>query len=78
MLDGIELERRGVPTAAIVTEPFQANAQTIAEAHGAQAYSWIVAPHPISNATPDELRDQAGRIFPELFRLLSASQRQNV
>ncbi|MBI3965808.1 MAG: hypothetical protein HY329_09250 [Chloroflexi bacterium] len=54
MLDGIELERAGVPTAVILTDVFIATGQAMAETQGAPDYAFAVVEHPISN------RDEAG------------------
>ena len=70
MLDGILLERRGIPVAAICTDLFVPNGQAIAEAHGAPGYPFALVPHPLANASHDELARKAKQVLPEVLRLL--------
>ena len=71
MLDGILLERRGVPAAAICTELFVPNAKAIAEAHGAPDYPFALVPHPLASISPTELAREARQVLPEVLRLLA-------
>lgn len=71
MLDGILLERRGVPAAAICTELFVPNAKAIAEAHGAPDYPFSLVPHPLASAAPTQLARQAKEVLSEVLRLLT-------
>ena len=70
MLDGIFLERRGVPAAAICTDRFVPNGRAIAEAHGAPGYPFLLVPHPLASASPEELAREAKEVLPEILRLL--------
>lgn len=70
MLDGILLERRGVPAAAICTELFVPNGRAIAEAHGAPDYPFALVPHPMASASQDELAREAKQVLPAVLRLL--------
>jgi hypothetical protein len=72
VLDGILLERRGVPAAAICTELFVPNAKAIAEAHGAPDYPFALVPHPLASATQAALACEAKAVLPEVIRLLVA------
>ena len=71
MLDGILLERRGIPVAAICTELFVPNGNSIAEAHGAPDYPFALVPHPLASASPSELAREAKQVLPEVLRLLA-------
>ncbi len=70
MLDGILLERRGIPAAAICTDVFVPNGQAIAAAHGAPAYPFTLVRHPLASASQEELAREAKRVLPEILRLL--------
>jgi hypothetical protein len=70
VLDGILLERRGVPAAPICTDRFVPNGQAIGEAHGAPGYPFALVPHPLASASPEELKDRAKQVLPEILRLL--------
>lgn len=71
MLDGILLERRGIPVAAICTDLFVPNGKAIAEAHGAPEYPFALVPHPLASATPTELAREAKEVLSEVLRLLT-------
>ena len=71
MLDGILLERRGIPVAAICTDLFVPNGKAIAEAHGAPDYPFALVPHPLASATPTELAREAKEVLSEVLRLLT-------
>ncbi len=70
MLDGILLERRGVPAAAICTDLFVPNGKAIAEAHGTPDYPFALVPHPMASASQDELAREAKQVLPAVLRLL--------
>ncbi len=48
-------ERRGIPSVAIMTEKFVSAAELMGRVLGADGYPFVVIPHPISSASPDEL-----------------------
>ena len=73
MLDGILLEQRGIPAAPICTDLFSPNGRAIAEAHGARGYPFVVVPHPLASASPEELTTEAKQILPDVMRLLVSS-----
>lgn len=59
MLDGIALEKKGIPSAVICTEAFTVTGKAIAAAHQAVDYPFIIVRHPIASATEEELNEQA-------------------
>ncbi len=64
------MEQRGIPAAAICTDRFVPNAQAIAEAHGAPGYPFLLVPHPLASASPQELKDEAKQVLPGVLQLL--------
>ncbi|HLH68983.1 MAG TPA: hypothetical protein VKY90_08120 [Candidatus Dormibacteraeota bacterium] len=72
MADGILLERHGVPAASILTDAFTASGNAMARTMGADGYRYAVIPHPVSNLTPDECRERARNVLPEVLGILSA------
>jgi hypothetical protein len=54
--DGIVLERRGIATGVVVTEPFVGAAVAMAGLDGDPDYRFAVIPHPTAGLTDDELR----------------------
>lgn len=62
----VELERRGVATAAVATEPFVDEALEQARLLGMPDYRMIFVPHPVQLLTPAELRALADQAFEEI------------
>ena len=56
MHDGIVLERRGVATGVVVTEPFVGAAAAMAALDHRPDYRYAVVPHPTAGLSEDELR----------------------
>ena len=69
--DGIELERRGVPTAVICTDEFIASARAQAAICGSPGYPFVVVAHPIGSLTPAELRERARTAVPQVIEILT-------
>ena len=59
MLDGIKLEKTGIPAVAIVTAPFVATARAMAANWGVPSYEFVVTSHPIANLSEMELNAKA-------------------
>ena len=74
MLDGILLEKIGVPSASIVTDVFEKTGRAIAEQWGLKHYKFLSMPHPIANLTDAELDRRAREIVPEVVKLLLSGQ----
>ncbi len=74
MLDGILLEKAGVPSAAIVTDAFEVTGRAMAEQWGLPYYRFLVMPHPIANLTETQLDHRAREIAPEVVKLLLQGQ----
>jgi hypothetical protein len=70
VLDGIALEKRGIPSAVICTEAFTVTGKAIAAAHNAADYPFIIVKHPIASATDEELTEQARRVTPQVASML--------
>ena len=74
MLDGILLEKAGVPSAAIVTDVFEITGRAMAEQWGVPAYRFLLMPHPIANLTEAELDRRAREMAPQVVKLLLQGQ----
>ena len=61
MHDAVELERRGVPTAVIVTDAFLHEADLQRTALGAELLAPVVIAHPLSTLTPEEIAARAAQ-----------------
>ena len=74
MLDGILLEKHGVPSAAIVTDVFEVTGRAMAEQWGLPSYKFLTMSHPVANLTERELDQRAREIAPEVVKLLLQGQ----
>jgi hypothetical protein len=62
----VQLERLGIPTAAVATEPFRDEALEQASVLGMPDYRMVLVPHPVQLLTPDELDALADQAFGEI------------
>ena len=74
MLDGILLEKAGIPAVSIVTEPFTATGKAMAASHGVPDYRFLAIPHPIANLTEAQLNAQADALVSQVVDLLQKGQ----
>ncbi len=74
MLDGILLEKAGIPSASIVTEPFEVTGRAMAEQWGLPYYRFLVMPHPTANLSEAQLDARARAIVPQIVALLLKGQ----
>jgi hypothetical protein len=68
----VQLERLGMATAAVATEPFRDEALEQARLLGMPDYRLVFVPHPVQLLTPDELKAFADRAFEEIAARLTA------
>lgn len=69
--DGIEFEKAGLPAAVVLTDAFTTTGRTMAGVHGAPDYEWITTQHPVAVLTPDEVRERARTLLPEIIETLT-------
>ena len=69
--DTIEFEKRGIPATTIVTEAFKKTAVFQFRAKGMDGHPFIQLPHPVSNLSPDAMREVTLRYVDELARQLT-------
>ena len=70
----VELERHGLPTAAVATEPFVDEALEQARVLGMPDYRMVYVPHPVQLLSVEELHAYADRVFEQIVdRLTSPS-----
>ena len=65
----------GVPSFGIMTSKFVSAAELMSRALGAENYPFVAVSHPISSATKDELKIQAGNALKEGLNFLLKSDR---
>ena len=76
MLDGILLEKAGVPAVSIVTTPFVPTGRAMASDWGVPEYRFLDIPHPIANLTDAELDARADAVLERVIELLKTGQTQ--
>ena len=74
MLDGIVMEKAGVPAASIVTDVFELTGRAMAEQWGLPTYKFLIMPHPIANLTEPQLDQRAREIADQVAKLLLQGQ----
>lgn len=74
MHDGIELERRGIPTAVVCTDAFITSARAQAAISGNADYPFVVVAHPIGSLSDAELHERARTATPDVIRILTQPQ----
>jgi hypothetical protein len=68
--DAFRLERRGIPTAVVGTEPFLDEALEQARVLGMPDYRMVYVPHPVQLLTLDELHASADAVFEQIVARL--------
>jgi len=62
VLDAIFFEKRGIPAAVVITEPFVPTAVGIAKLAGMPGYPHAVIPHPVGSLSTAEVRQRADAV----------------
>ena len=70
VLDGILLEKEGIPSASIITSVFVPTGHAMAAQWAVPDYRFLIMEHPIANLTSDELDVKVAAILPEVVGLL--------
>jgi hypothetical protein len=76
--DGVAIESRGTPAAVICSDAFRGSADAIADLRGAPGYRYVTTEHPVAILTPDEVRERAVTVLPEVVSLLVRHAEQGV
>ena len=69
--NAIELEKRGLATAAICSSNFESLVETTAEAKGFPNFARVTIPHPIAEKDAGVIRKKADDAIEELLRLIT-------
>jgi hypothetical protein len=68
--DSVWFEINGTPSVMVASAPFQDAAEKQAAALGLPELNRVFVPHPIQDATDDEMRDKADAIIDQLVAAL--------
>jgi hypothetical protein len=71
LLDGVTLERQGMPTATIITDVFVVTAQAYTRMLGVPDFPYLVCRHPITSVGLADLEARARELAPGVRRLLT-------
>jgi hypothetical protein len=63
-------ERKGIQTAAILTDTFRRPGDAMARVQGFPGYHYAVMTHPISSLDPEQIRARARQVLPEVLAIL--------
>jgi hypothetical protein len=74
VLDGILLEKAGIPAVSIVTQPFRITGAEMAKNWGVPDYRFLDIPHPIANLTEAELNNRVESILDDVIKLFKEGQ----
>jgi hypothetical protein len=74
VLDGILLERAGIPAVSIITEPFDETGKEMAASWSLPHYRYLKMPHPIANLSEAELNQAADALVQPVLDLLTSGQ----
>ncbi len=70
MHNATDLERLGIPTVALCTEPFDNTAKSMAKRRGFPNYRYVRIEHPLSSARPEAIRERARKALPEVISIV--------
>jgi hypothetical protein len=71
--DGTVFEKRGIPAATIVTDSFFASADAMARSRGFPGYRYAAIPHPLSRLTPEQVKERARQVLPQILDILGVA-----
>jgi len=69
--DGIHLEKAGIPSATICTDPFKITATAMANMWGAPNYPVIYTSHPVGGLPRDAIRRRAEGLLDQVVATLT-------
>jgi hypothetical protein len=73
--DGTIFERKGIQTAAILTDTFRRPGDAMARVQGFADYRYAVITHPISSLNPAQVRARAEQALPQVLSILGLAER---
>lgn len=74
MADGTLFERRGIPAASICTDSFKSSGDAMANVQGYPGYRYIMMPHPLARLTPEQVKERANQMLPEVLEILGIEE----
>ena len=72
MQDAANLEKRGIPSAVLVTQPFDSQALSMAVLLGLPNYGYALIDHPMGSLNREEVMNRAEVALPQVLKQLTA------
>ncbi len=69
------MEKLGIPTASIITHVFKKTANAMTRMMGVPDFDYIIAEHPLSSLTDEQVKDRAAQLAPEVERILLGKEK---
>ena len=70
MADATILEKNGIPAACLITTPFVRAGAAMARRNHFANYQVALVPHPIGNLTPEQVKQRALEVLPQVIEIL--------
>ncbi len=70
------MEKLGIPTASIITHVFKNTANAMTRMMGVPDFDYIMAEHPLSSLTDEQVKERAVQLAPEVERILLGSEKK--
>jgi len=71
MHDTVWFETQGIPSVAVASSEFGEAAQSQRRALGMNGANYVLVPHPVQDATDDEMRAKAADALPQIIAALT-------
>lgn len=72
MQDAVALERKGIPSAVLVTKPFDSQAKAMANLLGLPGYEYAVIGHPMGSLNEEQVLDRAKEAIDQVEKQLTS------
>ncbi len=69
------MEKLGIPTASIITHVFKNTATAMTRMMGVPDFDYIMAEHPLSSLTDEQVKERAAQLAPEVERILLGKEK---
>ena len=70
MADATLFEKRGIPTACVITHQFTRAGNAMARRNGYPDFKYAMVPHPIGNLKPEQIKQRALEVLPQVVEIL--------
>jgi len=68
--DATLFEKRGIPTACVITHQFTRAGNAMARRNGYPDFQYAMVPHPIGNLKPEQIKQRALEVLPQVVEIL--------